>query len=108
MILPGVEAGPLTVIIAVAVLIAGNTVVSELFARREISWNSAAKQFVAMTAVNLLLFFVWNALWSGDETPLPIAVTLFSVGLITLLTVLFDRYREAGATHRSENAVVTE
>jgi hypothetical protein len=56
----------------------------------------------------LLLFFVWNALWSGDETPLPIAVTLFSVGLITLLTVLFDRYREAGATHRSENAVVTE
>jgi len=108
MILPGVEAGPLAVIVAVAVLIAGNTVVSELFARREISWNSAAKQFVAMTAVNLLLFFVWNALWSGNETPLPIAVTLFSVGLITLLTVLFDRYRDIGATHRLEKAVVTE
>jgi hypothetical protein len=105
MILPGVEAGPFAVIVAVAVLIAGNTVVSELFARREISWASAAKQFVAMTAVNLLLFFLWNALWSGDEPPLPIAVTLFSVGLITLLAVLFDRYREIGHQHRPINAV---
>lgn len=105
MILPGVEAGPLAVIVAVAVLIAGNTVVSELFARREISWGSAAKQFVAMTAVNLVLFFGWNALWSGDEPPLPIAVTLFSVGLITLLAVLFDRYREIGLHHRTIAAV---
>ena len=108
MILPGVEAGPLAVIVAVAVLIAGNTVVSELFARREISWSSAAKQFVAMTAVNLVLFFGWNALWSGDEPPLPIAVTLFSVGLITLLAVLFDRYREIGLHHRTIAAVTVQ
>jgi hypothetical protein len=100
MILPGVEAGPLAVIVAVATLIAGNTLVSELFARREIGWASAARQFVAMTTVNLVLFLGWNALWSGDEPPLPFAVTLFSVGLITLLTVLFDRYREIGFTHR--------
>ena len=99
MILPGVEAGPFAVIAAVAVLIAGNTVVSEFFARREIGWRSAGRQFVAMTAVNLALFFGWNLLWSGDEPPLPIAVTLFFVGLITLLTVLFDRYRDIGTTH---------
>jgi hypothetical protein len=107
MILPGVEAGPLAVIISVAILIAGNTVISELFARREVSWNSAARQFVAMTSVNLALFFVWNALASTDEPPLPIAVTLFSVGLVSLLTVLFDRYRDIGTTHRLASSSTT-
>jgi hypothetical protein len=99
MILPGVDAGPIAVIIAVAVLIAGNTVVSELFARREIGWACAARQFVAMAAVNLGLLFIWNLVASSAEPPLPLAVTVFSVGLVTLLTVLFDRYRDIGTTH---------
>jgi MFS family permease len=101
-ILPGLEASGLQIIIAVALLIALNTVLSELLAKREVSWRSAATQFVVMGAANfaavLIAFFLTGG--SGDAS-FQLGNTVFLVGLLTLIVVLFDRYRDVGMHHRS-------
>ena len=104
-ILPGVDATALQIVIAVAVLIALNTVLSELLAKREVSWRSTGVQFLVMAVANLamvvLAFFLTGG--SGDAS-FNFGNTVFMVGLLTLIVVLFDRYRDIGQRHRGASA----
>lgn len=105
-ILPGVETGPLQMVISVAVLIAVNTVLSEALARREVSWRSAGMQFVAMALANLAIVFTFYWLSRSDgDADFQLGNTLFLVGLITLIVVLFDRFRDIGLRHRGAESL---
>ena len=96
-ILPGVTASGLQIIIAVGVLIALNTLVSELAAKREVSWRSTGVEFIAMAITNLAIVLIAYALLgSSSDAPFRLGNTIFLVGLITLIVVLFDRYRDIG------------
>ena len=109
-ILPGVESGPVQMVVSVAILIAVNTVLSEALARREVSWRSAGMQFIAMAAANLAIVYVYYLLGRRDgDADFQLGNTLFLVGLITLIVVLFDRFRDIGLQHRvaRRNPVVT-
>jgi hypothetical protein len=99
-VLPGVEASPLQIVISVAVVIAALTLVSEWLARREVSWRSTGTQFVTMSVLGLGLTILYWALLGGDDDQLRLGNTLFFVLLLTLVMVLFDRYRHIGVEHQ--------
>lgn len=100
-ILPGVEASGVQVIVAVAVLIALNTMLSELLAKREVSWRSTGVQFAAMAVANFAMVVVGFLLTRGrGGASFNFGNTVFMVGLLTLIVVLFDRYRDIGLHRR--------
>ncbi|MEX0847428.1 MAG: hypothetical protein WD023_06585 [Ilumatobacteraceae bacterium] len=101
-ILPGMNASGLQIALAVAVLIAVNTLLSELLAKREVSWRSAGVQFVVMGAANFAVVLAAFFLTGGNgDASFQLGNTVFLVGLLTLIVVLFDRYRDVGMHHRS-------
>lgn len=100
-VLPGIEVAAVRTIIAVAVFIAGLTLVSEWLARREVSWRSTGTQFVSMAVIGLGLTILYWALLGGDRE-LQLGNTLFFVLLLTLVLVLFDRYRDIALEHQRE------
>lgn len=105
-ILPGVDASGPQIVIAVGVLIALNTLLSELLARREVSWRSAGVQFAAMGAANLAMVLVGFFLTGGSgDASFRFGNTVFLVGLLTLIVVLFDRYRDMGLRRRGAAAL---
>ncbi|MEY4230194.1 MAG: hypothetical protein RLZZ362_1043 [Actinomycetota bacterium] len=105
-ILPSVEASAVQVIIAVAVLIALNTMLSELLAKHEVSWRSTGVQFAVMAVANLAMVVIGSLLTRGrGGASLNFGNTVFMVGLLTLIVVLFDRYRDMGLHRRGATAL---
>jgi hypothetical protein len=92
-ILPDLESSDLELAIGIAIIIVGNTFVSELLARRGVDWTSAVREFVAMSGINigLALGFYW--LLPFGDGDIRIGSTLFFLLLLTLLVVLYDRFR---------------
>ena len=92
-ILPGVEISDLQLSMAVALVIVGNTVVSEWLVRRGVDWTTVVREFIAMAAINVgltIAFFYLLPLGSGR---VPVGTTLFFLLLLTLLVLLYDNYR---------------
>jgi hypothetical protein len=73
--LPGTEVSGLRIAAGVTVLVVANAGMATWRARRELEWGSTFARFVALSAVNLGL------------------LGLFFAMLISLIIVLFDRYR---------------
>jgi hypothetical protein len=91
-ILPGSEASPFEVTIAVSAIVLGNTLVSFWIARRGVDLSSAVVLYLARFGLNSAL--LWAAgLIAGDREPAPLAHALFFAQLITLVTWLYDWYR---------------
>lgn len=99
-ILPGVEASALQIALATTVTIAVSTLLSEWLAKREVSWRSTGVQFAFMVAANFAIVIVYYVLLGADEASLRLGNTLFFVTLLTLILVLFDRYRDIGLHHQ--------
>lgn len=99
-ILPGVEATALQIALATTVTIAVSTLLSEWLATREVSWRSTGMQFAFMVAANFAIVIVFYVLLGSDESSLRLGNTLFFVTLLTLIVVLFDRYRDVGLHHQ--------
>ena len=91
--LPGVDASAFEITIGVALLIIVNAGASELLARRGIGWDSILREFLAMALLNgaAALAFYWLLPVGDGEVHL--GNTLFFLFLLTLLVVLYDRYR---------------
>lgn len=99
-VLPGVDATGPQIVLAVGLLIALNTLLSELLAKREVSWRSTGVQFAVMAAANLAMVLVAFFLTGGSgDASFRLGNTVFLVGLLTLIVVLFDRYRDVGLHH---------
>ena len=99
-ILPGVEATALQIALATTVTTAVSTLLSEWLAKREVSWRSTGVQFAFMVAANFAIVMVYYALLGSNEASLRLGNTLFFVTLLTLIVVLFDRYRDVGLHHQ--------
>lgn len=99
-ILPGVEATAPQIALGTTLTIAISTLLSEWLAKREVSWRSTGVQFTFMVAANFAIVIVFYVLLGSDEDSLRLGNTLFFVTLLTLILVLFDRYRDIGLHHQ--------
>ena len=91
-----VRFGNLGVLVAVAIFVAINALVSQWLAHRGRAWTSVAIELGGMALVNLaivLMLQVLERVLNIIDNPAPTGTTLFFVFLLTVLTVLFDRYR---------------
>ena len=73
-----------------------NAAVSHRMALRGRSWRLLADELVAMLVVNLVIVLALEALdrWLGvGSARVPFGMTLFFAYLLTLIIVLYDRYR---------------
>jgi hypothetical protein len=91
--LPDVHASAVEMTIAVALLIVINAGLSELLARRGVGWESVFWEFMAMAVINggIVLVIFW--ILPGGDDSINLGNTLFFLFLLTLLVVLYDRYR---------------
>jgi hypothetical protein len=96
LMLTGGTASPLRIILGVAIFTVINAAVSHWMARRGRSWRLLAGELVTMLIVNLVIVLVLEALdrWLGiSSARTPFGMTLFFSYLLTLIIVLYDRYR---------------
>ena len=93
-LVPGSEASPLQITIAVAVLIVSSSAISHWLSRRGIAWSSTVREFGAMFVVNVLIAVAYVALLRRADTPVNEAALVFFVVLLTLLVTLFDRFHD--------------
>ena len=93
-VLPGVRANNLQLVLGVAFLVAVNTVLSHLWARRGFGWVFTLVQFVVFLSINLALILAYALLRSRVEAPVSIANVVFFALLLSLLVTLFDRYHQ--------------
>ena len=92
-VLPSVEVQPLHLAYGVALIIIANTVVSQLFVKRGVAWQSAVTEFVVMAVVNAAIVGIFSVVLPGMNVPLDAPATLFGLFLLTLLVTLYDRFR---------------
>jgi hypothetical protein len=96
LMLSGGTARPLRIIIGVAIFTVINAAVSHWMALRGRSWRRLAGELVTMLIVNLIIVLVLEALdrWLGvSSARTPFGTTLFFSYLLTLVIVLYDRFR---------------
>jgi len=86
-----VDARGIQIIGAITVVVLANAGISALLERRGTDWSSIGIQFVALSAVNTVLLMVYAAV-IGDGR-LNQANALFFGLLLTVIIVLFDRFR---------------
>ena len=94
--LTGGEASTLRIIVGVAIFTVINAAVSHVMAIRGRSWRRLAGELVTMLIVNLVIVLVLEALdrWLGVRSArAPFGMTLFFAYLLTLIIVLYDRFR---------------
>ena len=91
-ILPNTDVDPLQLSLGVAVFIFANTFLSHLLVRRGVTWETIGREFVAMLVMNLGIALL--ARWlRPDDSPLQFGALLFFLFLLTLMVVMYDRYR---------------
>jgi hypothetical protein len=96
LMLTGGTANPLRIVVGVAIFTVINAAVSHWMARRGRSWRLLAGELATMLVVNLVIVLVLEALdrWLGVRSArTPFGMTLFFSYLLTLVIVLYDRYR---------------
>ena len=96
LMLSGGTARPLRIVIGVAIFTVINAAVSHWMALRGRSWQRLAGELVTMLIVNLVIVLALEALnrWLGvSSADVDFGTTLFFSYLLTLIIVLYDRYR---------------
>jgi len=91
--LPGGEASPLEISMAVSGIVVANTLVSLWIARRGgLGIGSGAVLYLLRFALNFALLYAAGQI-AGEREPAPLGHALFFAQLITLITWLYDWYR---------------
>ncbi len=102
--LPSANSKPWQVIVGVAIVVAANTLISNLIARRsDRKIRSGALGFIVLVALNLVLVLTVTALLGLDNSKLGIA--LFFAYLISLVLWLYDWFRPLYDLRRTSKAV---
>lgn len=92
-VLPGREASPLEVIIAVSAIVLVNTLASLWAANQgSVDVPSGVALYLLRFGLNVVLLWSAGAI-AGDREPAPLGHALFFAQLITLVTWLYDWYR---------------
>jgi hypothetical protein len=103
--LPGLDASALQVFFGIAVLVVVNAAISIRAARLRVDTDNAIVAFVARVAVNLVIVVIDRLLLGSDRFDLPAAV--FFVAMLSLLTLLHDRYLPVHAERVASCQTVT-
>lgn len=90
-VIPNTDSTPLQLTFTVSVIVVANAAVSQWLARRGRSWETTARQFGAMVAVNGVIVLVYFTLFRRDDVDENAA--LFFLLLLSLIVTLYDRYR---------------
>jgi hypothetical protein len=91
--LPGGEASPLEIAVAVSAIVLANTVVSLGIARHGgLGIGSSTVLYLIRFALNFALLYLAGQI-AGEREPAPLGHALFFAQLITLITWLYDWYR---------------
>jgi hypothetical protein len=92
--LPGGEASPLEICIAVSAIVVANTLASLWIARRGglLGIRAVAGQYLVRFGLNFALLYLAGQI-AGEREPAPLGHALFFAQLITLITWLYDWYR---------------
>jgi hypothetical protein len=92
-IVPGTDTTNLQLAGGVAVMVLINAGLSEWFARRGRTFAAAVSQFVTMAAINAGIIVAFDQLAAWRDRSFHIGAALFFTLMLTLLIVLYDRYR---------------
>jgi hypothetical protein len=90
-ILPGFSGTNVGLSIGVAVIVTLNSVISHWLARKGYGWQSAARQFIILLAINWLIALAGNLLLG--QSLLGTGPSGFLLLLLTLLITLYDYFR---------------
>ena len=101
-VLPGENARLSTMVAVIAYLIAANTLLSQWLARRGTSWRNTTVEFLVMGAANLAVLVGTTTLAPLGDGSTPVGTTLFLIGLITLVVVLYDRFHAVFADQQRQ------
>ena len=92
-ILPGIRSTEWELALAITAVIIVNTLLSEMMARRGVTWPRALRQGVVMFAVNLPVFLFISFVRYGSYTLAALTNIVVFVLLLSLIITLYDRYR---------------
>lgn len=92
-LLPRVSATNWELYALIGLVVVINAFLSHWLAQRRRGWRPLAREFVVMSVINLGLTYLGHWLIGQRGVQLDLPVTLFMVMLLTLMVVLFDRYR---------------
>jgi hypothetical protein len=99
-LLPAFEVGAGSLILGTAVVIAVNTFLSEWLNERRVTMGTSRVLYLVMVVVNLGTVLIFYVLLGGIESKIRLVNTTFFVALLTLVVVLFDRYRQVSRLRR--------
>ena len=104
-LVPDADATVVQVTFGVGVIVVASAYVSYWLGARGRSWAAAGGSFIGTGAINLGVAFVFGLLprrGDGDDALLLLAVIL--IGLLTLIVVLYDRFRALRLTSSASTA----
>lgn len=107
-ILPSLRVGPGQMIVGTTIVIVVNTLISEALNARRITMRTLRVLYVMMVITNTATVAAFYFLLGGRDGPLRFGNTLFFVALLTLVVVLFDRYRHVGHMRREPLVILSE
>lgn len=107
-LLPAFDVGPGALALGTTVVIVMNTFLSEWLNEQRVTLRTLRVLYVLMVLINLVTVLVFYALLGGDETKIRFGNTTLFVALLTLVVVLFDRYRQVGRLRRGPLFILSE
>ncbi len=81
------------IVLACGFVVVVNAWFGELLRRRQVTWQNTAVQFVGLLAINWGALLVYVGLRTRFNAELQPGPTLALLGLLTLIVILYDRYR---------------
>jgi hypothetical protein len=94
-------------VIGSVVVIAVNTFISESLYERGITMRTVRVLYAAMVVANTATVGAFYLLLGGNESKIRLVNTMFFVALLTLIVVLFDRYRQVSRMRRGPLFILT-
>jgi len=104
----GSGASGLQLLGGVALVVLVNAAIANWRISRGYQWRSTFVQFLVLSVANLAVIGVFAALVSGDDNDFSLPRALFFALLLTLIIVLFDRYRRIRSARLVEKGLVDD
>lgn len=107
-LLPAFDVGAGALAAGTIVVIVMNTFLSEWLNEQRVTMRTLRVLYTLMVVVNLGTVLVFYALLGGNETKIRFGNTALFVALLTLIVVLFDRYRQVSRLRRGPLFILSE
>ena len=102
------SASGLELLAGVALVVLVNAAIANWRIGRGYQWRSTFVQFLVLSVANLAVIGAFAALVSGDDAEFSLPRALFFALLLTLIIVLFDRYRRIRSARLVERGEIDD